>query len=237
MTEGMFVPGENVLNSSKCLVLVIGCLLGVSACGPADPKVLAAKTLVDSARADSIARAQQDSINRTMPGYVIDSILPVEEELRRFRAAVGGDSATSFTGGSDSRDALVKRFVRAVSTSDVADLRAMVVKSREFADLYYLDSPYSHPPYRQSPATAWAMMQNPSGAGLTHLLKRFGSKSLTYLSHACEPKVLREGRTTRYTGCLVRVVEATGDTTTRRMFGSIVERGGVYKFLSYTNDL
>jgi hypothetical protein len=35
---------------------------------------------VDSARADSIALVRQDSINRAQPGYVVDSILPMEEQ-------------------------------------------------------------------------------------------------------------------------------------------------------------
>jgi hypothetical protein len=50
----------------------------------------------DSIRADSVARARQDSINRATPGYVIDSLLPPEEEARRFRDAFPGDSATAF---------------------------------------------------------------------------------------------------------------------------------------------
>jgi hypothetical protein len=59
---------------------------------------------------------------------------------------------------------------------------------------------------------------------------------MTYLSHACDPKVHREGRTTRYAGCLVTVRDAMGETATRRYFGSVVERGGQFKFLSYTNQ-
>jgi hypothetical protein len=34
----------------------------------------------------------------------------------------------------------------------------------------------------------------------------------------------------------VRVVGEKGDTATKRYFGSIIERGGQFKFLSYTND-
>lgn len=217
------------------LVVAVVAVASGSACKGA-PRSLAAKTLADSARADSIARARQDSINRTLPGYVIDSALTVEEELRRFRANLPGDSATRFAGGSDSREALVKRFVRAVATSDTNDLRAMAVHAREFADLYYPESPYTRPPYRESPELAWRLIQNPSTNGLTRLLKRLGGTRLTYVSHACDPAIAHEGHTTRYAGCLVRTVDAKGDTTTRRLFGSIVARGGQYKFLSYTNQ-
>src|SRR5262245_66450399 len=61
----------------------------------------------DSIRRDSIARARQDSINRAQPGYVIDSTLPVQEELRRFPEAVGGKPVTALCDSRHSRDELV----------------------------------------------------------------------------------------------------------------------------------
>lgn len=207
----------------------------LAGCDKSD-KTLALRIPTDSVLADSNARARQDSINRTLPGYVVDSILPVEEELRRFRAVLPGDSTTTLSGGSASRDALVRRFVRALATNDTSDLQAMAIRGREFADLYYPESPYSHPPYRQSPALAWSLIQNPSTSGLTKLVRRLGGKPMTYVSHKCDPKVLHEGRNTRYAGCLVVVVDQSGDTATKRYFGSIIERDGKFKFLSYTNQ-
>jgi hypothetical protein len=211
---------------------------------PATPTVLVANPAPtmsaaarDSVHADELRRARQDSINRTLPGYVVDSIFPVDEELRRFRKALGGDSAIVFSGGSPSREALVQRFVRAVASADTNELRVMVVHGREFADLYYPVSPYSHSPYHQPPQLAWSLIQNPSTDGLTKLLRTMGGKPIAYVSHRCDPKVVREGRVTRYAGCIVRIANAKSDTTTRLMFGSIVELGGVYKFLSYTNRL
>jgi len=191
----------------------------------------------DSARADSVQRARQDSINRTLPGYVVDSIFPVDEELRRFRKALGGDSAVVFSGGSPSREALVRRFVNALASSDTNEFRTMVVHGREFADLYYPVSVYSRAPYHQPPQLAWSLIQNPSADGLKKLLRTMGGKPITYVGDRCDPKVFHEGRITRYAGCIVRIADAKGDTTTRLLFGSIVELGGVYKFLSYTNRL
>lgn len=191
----------------------------------------------DSIRADSIARARQDSINRATPGYVIDSLLPPEEEARRFRAAFRGDSATAFTGGEASRDALVRRFVRSLSTADTTALRALVVTPREFVDVYYPGSLYASGPYRQPVGFAWRMIQAPSEAGLRKLLRRAGGRSSAFVWQRCESKVLREGTVDRYTGCLVRTVDERGDSVTRRLFGSIVSYRGQFKFLSYTNDI
>ncbi len=190
----------------------------------------------DSITADSIARARQDSINRAQPGYIVDSIFTPDEEIRRFRKALGGDSATQFVGGSASRDALVRRFIDALVKSDTSDLRAMAVHAREFADLYYPRSPYAHPPYHQPPDFAWRLIQDKGRGGLTKLMKQVAGTSMRYVGNDCEPKVLYEGEVTRYSGCLVRVVMPAGDTATKRYFGSIVERKGQFKFLSYAND-
>src|SRR5678815_1044414 len=75
--------------------MLIGLFIGaLFACDTSNTAAGRVASRTDSVRADSIARARQDSINRASPGYVIDSVLPVEEELRRFRAAVGGTTAT-----------------------------------------------------------------------------------------------------------------------------------------------
>ena len=191
----------------------------------------------DSIRTDSVARARQDSINRATPGYVIDSLLPPEEEARRFRAAYPGDSATAFVGGEVSREALVRRFIRSVAAADTNDLRKMVVKGREFVDIYYPGSPYASGPYHQPVGFAWRMIQDPSVAGFTKLIRRLGGQPLAFVRERCEPNVLHEGRVDRYTGCIVGIVDEQGDSVTKRLFGSIVEYRGRYKFLSYNNDI
>ena len=81
------------------------------------------------------------------------------------------------------------------------------------------------------------MIQDPSSAGLTSLLRRLGGRPVTYIAHKCDPAVVHEGMTTRYAGCLVRITDEKGAPQWRRLFGSIVERNGTYKFLSFTNDL
>jgi len=191
----------------------------------------------DSIRVDSAARARQDSINRATPGYVIDSLLPPEEEARRFRVAFPGDSATSLRGGEASREALARRFLRALAAADSNDLRKMAVTPREFADIYYPGSPYAAGPYHQPVGFAWQMIQNPSDAGFVKLLRRTGGHSLAFAWQRCEPTVLHEGAVDRYTGCLVRIVDERGDSVTKRLFGSIVSYRGAFKFLSYTNDM
>ena len=218
---------------SRMLIgLSIGALFACDTANTADGRV-ASRT--DSVRADSMARARQDSINRASPGYVIDSVLPVDEELRRFRAAVGGTTATDLQYASLSRTDLVRRFVRDLSTRDTTDLRRAVIDPREFADLVYPDSPNTRPPYRQSPAFVWMQIAGQSTSGLTRLLQRRGGQQLEYVGHACErPDV--QGANRLWPKCVVRVASTVGDTTTQRFFGTILERGGRFKFVSYANQ-
>jgi hypothetical protein len=214
--------------------VLLGASLAAVACAPG--KEEPDRRIADSARADSMSRARQDSINRASPGYVVDSILPVEEEMRRFRVAVGGQPAIALGGGSLSREALVRRFMKALAAGDSSDLRAMALSPREFADLVYPESPYTNPPYRQSVALVWNQIQNPSASGLTRLVRRLGEQPLRYLDHRCDPNPDRQGHNLIWTNCIVRLSSPDGDTTTHRLFGSIIQRGGRFKIVSYRNE-
>jgi len=205
-------------------------------CTPGGDQLELAAATPDSARADSVARARQDAINRATPGYIVDSILPVEEELRRFRLDAAGSPARTFRDGSRTREALVKRFVRALVVLDSADLKAMLVDQREFADLIYPESPYTRPPYRQSPVLVWNQIQNPSRSGLTRLIRRLGGQPLRYDGYLCATQPDRQGRNLIWTGCVVRLIDQNGDIRKNRLFGSIIERDGNLKFVSYTNE-
>ena len=189
-----------------------------------------------SMRADSIARTRQDSINRATSGYVIDSVIPVEEEILRFRAAIGGAVVTELQHASSSRTALVRRFIRDLAARDSADLRQAVISPREFADLIYPGSPNTRPPYRQGPGFVWMQISGQSSSGLTRVLQRRGGSAYAYLDHACPANPDIQAGNRLWTQCTVRVVSQAGDTTTQRLFGTIVERGGRFKFISYANQ-
>ena len=136
------------------LVAIIA-IICAAACGrgdarPDDDSLASATDSVTAVRADSTARAKQDSINRAQPGYIVDSILPVEEELRRFRADLP-DAPTRLVGGTDNRDALVAAFLHAVQARDSAALARLALTRAEFAYLVYPSSPYTVTPYRQAP--------------------------------------------------------------------------------------
>jgi hypothetical protein len=187
-------------------------------------------------RQDSIDRAGRDSIVASRPGYVVDSILPVKEEIRRFQATIGARPST-LAGGATSRTSLVTRFVRALERADSGALASLVVDKAEFGFLIYPTSPNASPPYRQSPELVWLMRSAANSKAATRLLARFGGQPIQYAGFACPDPATRHGANTIWAGCAVELLSSAGDTIPLRMFGPIVQRDGRFKFLSLTNAL
>ncbi len=218
------------------LSLAAAAALSAAACQRAALTADSVAIRADSARRDSIARASQDSINRAQPGYVVDSIFPTEEEVRRFTASIGGTAVTSLQHASASREALVRRIVRDVAVNDTTDLAGAAVTPREFIDLVYPSSPYTHPPYRESPQVVWMQIANPSNSGFLRLTRRLGGQAFTYESYKCEPTPERQGPNTLWLNCRIRVVSPQHETITQTWFGTILERDGKFKVMSYRNQ-
>ncbi|MDP1889498.1 MAG: hypothetical protein Q8K55_01285 [Gemmatimonadaceae bacterium] len=217
------------------LTLPFALIVTVAACSGGDDT----KPTTDPAgvqRADSIARARQDSVNRASPGYIVDSILSVEEEIRRFRAAIGGAAVTGLAEASASRESLVQRLVAAVTANDTAALQRTVVTAREFIDLVYPESPYTKPPYRQAPGLVWTLITEPSNSGRRRLLAKLGGKPLTISALTCPGAPDLQGRNRLWQSCTVRYTSDADSARTGRLFGSILERDGRFKFMSLANQ-
>jgi hypothetical protein len=165
----------------------------------------------------------------------VDSILPIEEEIRRFKERVGR-AAAELEGGTDSRDALVAMFVSAVERADTATLARMSLDPAEFIDLYYPHTMYTHKPYELSPSILWLLMTQNSEKGLVRLIRRYGGQSFGFEGYRCDAEPKIEGPNRIWDGCVLdRRVD--GKVETQRFFGSIIERDGRFAFVSYANDL
>ncbi len=165
----------------------------------------------------------------------VDSVVRRAVALERFRA--GMPPVESLSGGATSRDALVRQFVRALETRDTVALRRMALTKAEYAWLYYPTNPQGLPPYDLSPGLLWFMIESRGTRGLGHALEERGGRLLGYVGHDCDPTPSVEGANRVYGPCLVRRVEAPGDTVAERLFGLVIERGGRFKFISYANKL
>jgi len=165
---------------------------------------------------------------------VVDSILPLEEALRRFRRDLV--ETTALKGGAASRDELVRRFVRAVEIRDTTALRQMLLSRAEYAWLYYPTSTFSREPYYQMPQLNWLLNVASSEKGITRVVTRFGGRSLEYAGYECPEIARTDGGLSFRDGCVLSFEQA-GALRRMRLFGSIIERDGQYKFYSYANDL
>jgi hypothetical protein len=164
---------------------------------------------------------------------VVDSAVPIDTLLGRFRN--GLDRPGGFTGGAASRNALVRRFIRATEQADSAALRDLALTRAEFAWLYYPSLPEAAPPYELDPRLMWFMIETTSGRGLRTLLEERGGRPLGFVDHECEGQ-RRFGPNTVWGPCTIRRLQA-GDTTAEVLFGPVVEHGGRFKFVSYANRL
>lgn len=185
-------------------------------------------------RADSAARARQDSINRAQPGYVVDSILPVEEQLRRFRVDL--PEVTTLASDARSREAIVREVVSAVEKGDAPRLASLAVSPAEYAWLVYPATEHVSGPMTQAPQLAWYLLSTASDVGQRRLLERLGSQPLRVTGHTCATRPVHQGANEIWSGCMVIRRNEEGREVRQRLFGALIEREGRWKVLSFAND-
>lgn len=210
------------LRSALLLPLLLGCRPGKDA-PPAPPRTAA----------DSQAAHVAEVI---AAGGVVDSILPLPEALARFRAGLAANPDT-LRHAAPSRDALVARWAAAVAASDTATLNALLLDRAEFAWLYYPGSRMSLPPYEAPPGLLWGQLLATSESGIAQLLRAHGGAPVRVLALRCPAPPVSEGRNRLHERCEVRVRTASRELPFTRLFGTILERDGRFKFLGYANAL
>lgn len=204
---------------TRRVVLAAGLALALSACPGGEPRV---ETGAPLRAGDSAYRAA-----------ATDSVLPMHVLMARFRE--GLPAQTSLEGGAPSLTELIERFLSAVERRDTATLQRLAVSRAEYAWLYFPTSVYAAAPYELAPEIAWMLSAAASEKGLTRLVRRLGGAPLQYRSHRCADKA-DEGNNRFWRGCTVEVGHSAERHSSQRLFGTVIEREGQYKFLSYVND-
>jgi len=169
------------------------------------------------------------------PGAVVDSVFPMPEMIRRFRSNL--PDPKGLVGGADSRQSLVTRFVVALSAADRAALGKLTLSRAEFAYLYYPTSRDAGMTNGMPPTLRWDLMTLSSEKGIARAIDRIGGKPLTLLSLDCPNPPATTGTITMHDGCTVQIGRADGTTFNGRLFGSIMEHAGRFKFVGYNNDM
>ena len=168
-------------------------------------------------------------------GGVVDSILPIAEHLRRFRATL--PQTDTLRQASPTRDALIQRWARAIGGNDTTDLNAMIMDPAEFAWLYYPDSPMSRPPYEAPPELLWGQLLASSNKGATQLVNRFGGSAVTATRLRCVTPPDTQGANVLLSKCEVRLSAPGKPTVEGVLFGTILERAGRFKFVGLSSSL
>ena len=168
-------------------------------------------------------------------GGVVDSMLPIAEQLERFRATIS-ERPDTLRHASKSIASLVTRWTLAVASSDTVALNAMLLDRAEFAWLYYPGSKMSLPPYEAAPQLLWGQMLSTSEAGVQSVLKVLASSSYKVAGVNCPNPPVVEGANRLHEGCNIKV-ERAGASSEGAYFGTIIERDGRFKFVSYASRL
>lgn len=158
----------------------------------------------------------------------------VEETLVAFRTGLPTVDTLAYASASASD--LVDRFTRALQEADTAAFAYMAMSRQEFAWMYYPHTRYVARPYELPADVVWFNLQNRSSRGLSRALSRYSGVALPGIGHTCpdEPEV--EGPNRFWHGCVLWREISPGDTIRERAFGSIWERDGRFKIVSFSNE-
>lgn len=169
------------------------------------------------------------------PRAISDSLVPRDAAIAQFRS--GSDSLDTLTAGAGSRDELMRRFGLALAARDTATIRHLLLSRREFGWLFYPYSAQSRPPYELPPELLWDQLSRQSSAGMTYLFRHIGGPGFQYYGYECAPTPAVEAQNQIWGPCTITFRTPAGDSGSARLTGPVLERGGRFAFISFTNDL
>jgi hypothetical protein len=169
-------------------------------------------------------------------GGVVDSILPIAEQLRRFRASVG-NPPSAFVGGTSSIAELATTIATALQSHDTSTVRALVLTKPEFAWFYYEHSPMAREPYEVPPGLLWDQIIASSDEGARRLFQLFGGQRVRFREPRCATVDSSDVSTHVFSDCTVSPVVDGKRGPPQALFGTIVSHSGRFKLLSYANRL
>lgn len=224
------VSSAVVVLSLVCAAAITGCAKESGAGAGAD----STSPMVER-RSDGVLIASAESL-RKIPGYVVDSVFPPDEALRRFRAEPGSERVDSLSGGATNVRALFEAYVAALQSRDSLAVRALVMTRAEYGWLYFDGSPEQKSGLM--PQTAWGLMESRSNSGLGRAAGRItalGSVRLT--GAACGPDRIKTGVGRIDGPCTITVQPATGAAETIPVARFVFTHRNRVKLVSFANDL
>lgn len=192
----------------------------------------------DAEARDDARRDAERQLLLATPGYIVDTVHAMDELLRRFREPLSPPAEMRLAPVASSRDALVRNYMNAMRQADTAALEALLIDRAEFAWIYFPGSPYAAEPYELPPEHVWFHTEAETGKGLARAMRAMAGRSVTFHGYTCDDEPERYGDASVWTGCRLQWRDEDAQREWDfRMFGSIIEHHGRFKFVSYANKL
>jgi hypothetical protein len=200
----------------------------------ADAGVDSASPMVER-RSDGVLIPSPESL-RKVPGYVVDSILPPDRALARFRGQSPAPAGDSLAGGATSVRALMDTYVRALRSRDTLTIATLALTRAEFAWLYFDGSPDQKS--GMMPQTVWDLLESRGNSGLGRATSRIAGMGEVRLTKVtCGPDRMSAGVGRIEGPCAVTIAPATGAAVTLPLARYVFTYRGRMKLVSFTNDL
>jgi hypothetical protein len=131
----------------------------------------------------------------------------------------------------DSIDDLAQRVLTAIESKDIATLDALRINRDEFKKYLWPEFPAStnHTPFD----FAWDNLNGKTIKGMTRVIADIGGQEFRLVGVTFEKETEKYSTFTIYTSAVLDVTDPNGNKKQLKFCGSIVERNGEYKFLSY----
>lgn len=136
-------------------------------------------------------------------------------------------------GAFESVEALGERVVIALNRGDEEELHRLRVTKEEYLGWMWPQFPASRPPIGFPPEFAWSNLETRSRVALSKALRSYGKSRLRYVGIRFERPEERYRNFRLKRGSVLVVQTPQGQQITLRFLGSVVERNGQYKLLSY----
>ena len=123
--------------------------------------------------------------------------------------------------------------VEALNQGDTSGLHQLRVSRKEYVSWMWPEFPASGPPHNYPEDFAWSNLDTKCSRAVRQLIKRYGENNLTFvgLGFAQSTKEYRGFQLLR--GTVLTVRNNSGHQKTLKILGSVVEKDGRYKLLSY----
>lgn len=147
-----------------------------------------------------------------------------------------GRSAPLLSNAYPTAESLAEAVLDAVERRDLEALRALALNEREFREHVWPELPAARPERNLPFSYVWGDLRQKSDQTLSNTLGRYGGRRYTLVSVRFGGEATRYPTYTVHRDTVLKVRHQGGDESDLRLFGSSLEKDGVWKVFSYVVD-